>query len=101
LNAANIRICIALIALALPSVSSGCSGPQPLPLPGRGGTPRQPTGSAAGNRTKDIRVDVKRVAGKEPPATLIAEDHTRCVVTEGRYRETEIGSDAWCAWRAP
>jgi hypothetical protein len=41
----------------------------------------------------------KVVAGKEPPTTLIAEDASRCTVTEGRYREIQIGDRALCAWR--
>ena len=44
-------------------------------------------------------MDAKRVAGKEPPTTLIAEDGTKCVVTENRYRETNVGDEAWCVWR--
>jgi hypothetical protein len=67
---------------------------------GRGGGPRQ-TGATTGRGPTDARVDAKRVTGKEPPTTLIAQDGTRCVVTEGRYRETEIGSEVWCAWTAP
>jgi hypothetical protein len=101
LNAANIWVRVALVALALTSTSSACGRPRPLALPGRGGTPREPAGSTIRKRTEDTRLDVKRVIGKEPPATLIAADFSRCVVTEDRYRETEIGSDAWCVWRTP
>jgi hypothetical protein len=73
-----------------------------IPGPGgRGGGPRQAGSTAPRAGPKDIRLDLKRVAGKEPPTTLIAEDGTRCIVTEGRFRETEIGGDALCAWRAP
>jgi hypothetical protein len=46
-------------------------------------------------------MDAKRVAGKESPVTLIAEDGTKCVVTEDRYRETRVGDEAWCVWRQP
>jgi hypothetical protein len=102
MNVAGIRGCAAIVALALTCASPACGGPRPLELPGpggRGGIPREGTTTRAG--PKDIRLDVKRVSGKEPPTTLIAEDGTRCIVTEGRYREAKIGSDAWCAWRAP
>jgi hypothetical protein len=70
-----------------------------MALPGRDGGPRQTGGGRTGRTPRDIRVDAKRVAGKEPPTTLIAEDGTKCVVTEGRYREIKIGDEAWCTWQ--
>ena len=40
----------------------------------------------------------KRVARKSPISTLIAEDGSRCAVTEQRFRSTEIGDEVWCVW---
>jgi hypothetical protein len=94
----------AVVALALAGIWTACGGPQPMAIPGpggRGGGPRQTGSSTNREGPKDIRLDVKRVTGKEPPTTLIAEDGTRCMVTESRFRETEIGGNALCAWRAP
>ena len=88
-----------LVVLALVVGTAACGSPRPLAIPGRDGGPRQTGASRTGRNPRDVRMDAKRVAGKEPPATLIAEDGTRCVVTEGRYRETEIGDEAWCVWR--
>jgi hypothetical protein len=104
MNAVSIRGRIVLVALALSCAWTACGPLRPLAIPGargRGGPPREAGASTARGGVKDIRVEPKRVAGKEPPTTLIAEDGARCIVTESRFRETEIGSNAWCAWRAP
>jgi len=42
---------------------------------------------------------IKLVAAKEEPTTLIADDRSRCIVTERKFRETAIGSDVLCDWR--
>jgi hypothetical protein len=80
-------------------VAAACGPPQPMAIPGRDGGPRQTGGSRNGRAPRDVRLDAKPVAGKEPPTTLIAEDGTKCVVTEDRYRETKVGDEAWCVWR--
>jgi hypothetical protein len=104
MSIANIPGRNALVALLLAGVSAACGPPRPMEIPGpggRGGVPGETGGSTARQGGRDVRLDAKYVAGKEPPTTLIAEDRTRCIVTESRYRETEIGSKVWCEWRAP
>jgi hypothetical protein len=88
-------------ALAAELLLVGCR-PRPLALPGREDDPRElpgrePNDTRAG--VQDNVVTVKTVAGKEPPATLIAEDRSRCAVSERRYRETTVGERLLCAWR--
>jgi hypothetical protein len=92
------RTSVALLALIVGAVA--CGPPlQPLAIPGRDGGPRQTGGASTGQKPRDVRMDAKRVAGKEPPTTLIADDGMRCVVTEARYRDTKIGDEAWCVWQ--
>lgn len=88
---------VAILALAFAAM--GCAPYQTLKRPGQGGGDREiPTGtSARGSGTSDV--GRKAVYGKEDPATLVAQDGTRCAVTEKRYRETAIGEVVWCAWR--
>jgi hypothetical protein len=94
-------IVICTFAAGLVSAAAACAGPRPLALPGRGGDPREFPGSSGeiGARATEGGVSAKRVTGKEPPTTLIAEDGTRCTVTEKRYDETRIGDQTLCAWR--
>jgi hypothetical protein len=40
----------------------------------------------------------KLVIAKEPPTELIAEDGTRCLTTESRFKRTRVGFEAWCVW---
>lgn len=40
----------------------------------------------------------KLVVAKQPPADLIAEDGTRCLTTEGRFKRARVGTEAWCVW---
>lgn len=101
MTAVSIRTRVVLVALALITGGAGCAPPRPLGIPGRDGGPRQGGGSNTGRTPRDIRADAKRVAGKQPPTTLIAQDGTRCVVTEERYRETNVGDEAWCVWQLP
>lgn len=89
----------AAVMFTLVTGAGACAPPQPLAIPGRDGGPRQTGGARTGRAPRDVRMDAKRVAGKEPPTTLIAEDGTKCVVTENRYRETNVGDEAWCVWR--
>jgi len=103
---------IGLLSYALVTVVtlSGCTqpgrrsgtGPQGLPAPSE----LQPAGSLppVGNQSPASRTTVsatrKRVAEKEEPATLIANDKTRCTVTADRFKDTHVGDDAICDWRA-
>ena len=65
-------------------------GASPLPTPA--GQPA--TAKASPNMT------LKRVAGKQEPATLIADDRSECTVTSERFRKTSVGDKALCDWRA-
>ncbi len=40
----------------------------------------------------------KVVVGKEPPNQLIAQDQTRCIVTERQFEEVAIGETVSCVW---
>jgi hypothetical protein len=40
----------------------------------------------------------KPVSSKEAPASLIAADESRCLVSEKKFRDTEIGTSTWCFW---
>ncbi len=42
--------------------------------------------------------DRKPVASKEAPTSLVAVDETRCLVSEKKFHDTEIGTSAWCFW---
>jgi len=95
-------VAVACAALVLALGASACvGGPQPLRIPRGGHDPRETPGSRGdrGARVLEAALTSKVVAGKEPPTTLIAEDASRCTVTEGRYREIQIGDRALCAWR--
>ena len=77
------------------------TGPMGLPSPSElqpaGSLPsigtQSPTGRAAATASR------KKVAEKEEPATLIANDRTRCTVTADRFKNTRVGDDAICDWR--
>ena len=99
--AVNVGARVALVALVLTVGAAACAPPQPLAIPGRDAGPRETDGTRTVNTPRDMRADAKRVAGKEPPTTLIAQDGMKCRVTEGRYRETNIGDEAWCVWERP
>lgn len=90
---------ITLVALA--TVAS-CT-PQPLALPGRGGGPRDPMTPGRPGEPQRIEADVdrKRVTGKEPATTLVADDRTVCVVSRETYDAVKVGDQVWCAWRRP
>jgi hypothetical protein len=84
---------VAILALTLAVM--GCAPYQHLKKPG--GDREMPTGTSSreGGRSE---VGRKAVYGKEDPATLVAQDGTRCAVTDKRYRETALGEVVWCAW---
>jgi hypothetical protein len=77
------------------------TGPRGLPSPSEvqapGSLPSVGTQSPTGRTT--AVASRKRVAEKEEPATLIANDKTRCAVTADRFKDTHIGDDAICDWR--
>jgi hypothetical protein len=94
----------ALMTLALVSLTTACAGPRPLALPGKNRDPREMPGSTSSRGGREDLgqangLEAKHVAGKEPPATLIAEDGDRCTVPEPRYRDVRIGEKVLCAWR--
>lgn len=51
--------------------------------------------------TAESRRITKRVADKEPPYTLIAQDASRCAVSETEYRGIHVGDVIACEWIAP
>jgi hypothetical protein len=69
---------------------SGTPGAAALPAPA--GQPATATSSPNMSR--------KRVAAREEPATLIADDRSRCTVTAERFRDTKVGDNVICDWRA-
>ena len=89
-----------VVAAAL-TLASACANKQSgLGFPPRGTTGKVPGVTAAGTGTGLADgLSLKQVAGKEEPATLIAEDRSRCTVPASRFRNTEIGSRAICDWR--
>ncbi len=88
---------LVLVALA---ILTGCGLPhaekQWPPRPGIGD--REPP-KAAPNIGDASALAQKVVSAKEEPATLIAADRSSCVVTEKKFRETALGTKAWCNWR--
>jgi len=98
-----------LYAIATFAALSSCTqlgrqtgtGPRGLPSPSEvqapGSLPSIGTQAPSGRTT--AAASRKRVAEKEEPATLIANDKTRCTVTANRFRDTHIGDDAICDWR--
>lgn len=51
-----------------------------------------------GTRPGQSGLSRKPVSRKEPPTSLIAIDHTRCLVTETKYRDTPVGARVTCFW---
>ena len=69
----------------------------------RGGAPGAsalptPAGQAVTAKST-ANMSLKRVTGKEEPATLIAADRSQCTVTPDRFRNTKVGDNALCDWR--
>ena len=88
------------VACALPGlvILASCR-PRPIDIPGKARDPRALPG-ATDERVErpEPTASSKRVAAKQPPNTLIAEDRTQCVVPESRYERTRIGDLAYCTW---
>ena len=74
---------------------------QPVTLPGKERDPRALPGSPdnRATRAEDAQVSMKRVTAKEAPTTLVADDGSRCSVSEKRFDDTRIGDSALCVWR--
>lgn len=68
------------------------------PLGGRGDGGVTPAGSAS---VKDAALSQKTVTAKAEPATLIAFDGSKCVVTTAKFRDTVVGTKVWCVWTGP
>ena len=82
-------------ALACVILAAACSHNKNDLFPRPGGDRALPQGLPA---VSDERFSEKVVNAKEEPATLIASDRTRCVVTAQKFKETIQGSKVWCAW---
>ncbi len=93
--AQRVVLTCALIALA---AVAACR-PEPLSLPGKPRDPREPAGMPEDRSQRpEPTGSSKRVAAKQPPNVLIADDGTMCVVPESRYKRTRVGDVAYCTW---
>jgi hypothetical protein len=97
----NSLVALVLICVCVSALAAGGCRVRPLTMPGADRDPRALPGSPDDRATRvdDAQVSMKRVAAKEPPSTLIADDGSRCTVPERRYEETRVGSQALCVWR--
>jgi hypothetical protein len=84
------------MTLAFLILAAACSQNKADLFPRPGGDRVLPQGHPAAS---EERFAQKVVNAKEEPATLIASDRTRCVVTAQKFKETLQGSKVWCAWR--
>jgi len=62
-------------------------------------TPATSTMSGQGVLSTDGGLARKEVAAKEEPATLVAADRTRCMVSADRFKNASVGSREICNWR--
>ena len=61
------------------------------------GPPGTPGGDAAGSpETRTVMRN--RVASKQEPYTLLAEDRTTCQVSADRFRDVKVGDTEVCLW---
>jgi hypothetical protein len=93
-------VALTFISLSLLWLAGGCRV-QPVTLPGKERDPRALPG-APDNRAvtaENAQVSMKWVTSKEAPTTLIADDGTRCTVSEKQFNDTRIGDSALCVWR--
>ena len=95
------RIAVCAVSLALLGCTHGSRGPGAGDP--RGGTPGgstlpTPAGQPATAKST-ANMTLKRVTGKEEPATLIAVDRSECTVTADRFRKTSVGDKVLCDWR--
>lgn len=68
------------------------------PLGGRGDGGVTQSGSTS---LKDAALSQKTVTAKHEPATLIAFDGSKCLVTTSKFNETVVGTKVWCVWTGP
>jgi hypothetical protein len=62
-------------------------------------TMQVPGTSGQGILATDGQLTRKEVAAKEEPATLVAADRSRCMVSAARFKDATIGSREICDWR--
>lgn len=55
---------------------------------------------AASRDTTAARRTTKRVADKEAPYTLVAQDASRCVVSDTQFASVHVGDSVPCDWYA-
>ncbi len=74
--------------------------------PGSTGSPLPPAAtmqvpgmSGQGVLSTDGGLTRKEVAAKEEPATLVAADRSRCMVSADRFKSASVGSREICDWR--
>lgn len=56
---------------------------------------------AASRDTLAARRTTKRVTDKEAPYTLVAQDASRCVVSDTQFSSVHVGDSVPCDWYAP
>lgn len=86
-----LRLSPVSLVVAGAAFAIGCA-PGPARIGSRDGLIGVETGVQLGWRTK-------RVATKQPPETLLAEDGTVCRVSPDRYAATEVGVGVACDWQ--
>jgi hypothetical protein len=86
-----VLLLVAVVALACHKIPSR---PPIGGQPGEGGRELPPS-----IRTGESELSSRIVKGKEEPNILLADDRSRCRVSEKKYRETAIGEAVLCAWR--
>jgi hypothetical protein len=73
---------------------------QPLGFPNPASSTMQAPGmSGQGLLSTDGVLALKEVAAKEEPATLVAADRSRCMVSATRFKNATVGSREICDWR--
>ncbi len=60
--------------------------------------PIGPTSTHGDSALGPVALTTRTVIGKVPPATLVAVDSTRCVVSASRYASVKVGEDLACSW---
>ena len=68
--------------------------PGPAKMPGDERTSKPSVGGVTGISGASR----KRVKAKEAPATLVADDNSRCTVTDQRFKDTSVGDYEDCNW---
>ena len=81
-----------------------CALPRVSPPVAPGGVVRPSEPAAERTGVESARPDrpelgPKRVARKEHPDVVYAEDGTGCRVDREKFEKTQMGDDLWCVWR--